>query len=865
MPEMLTRVKTILVLTLLISNRPSAQVRPVIDTAATDHWPIVNAAAISDDGKYIGYRVLEVPTSNATLYVASTMSTWKFEDRKNVSFNFTNTGHLISLDQDGSLSVKKLGKSDELRTANVRNYKYFVSCKTAWLLVTGKDNSLTLSKIGTRQTYRYSHVGTFYQDRDSKKLLIAIVKGDSTTLELIDLHTMKQQDLGSYKKLNGINFSKTGEYLSFIADSPDKEEKAIWWYKEGLNKPAVILTQHSNKIPSNMSIDRIDHISMDGRYLFFYLTPFPLKKADNEVQVKVWSYEDIRLASDQAISEDPKGPFAMLNRSNDYLACFNFFTHSVVPIQQSKNETCTFYNQREDLLLIELLEGSRHEIMWNSKSRSLYYLFDINTGQRRKLDFRPLALGMSPDGKYLLGRQYMHRNIISYNILEDSLSEIYNIPMRSELANNDQLAPQHAGWEDVHTLIFYDEYDIYTVDLSRNLIPACITNGYGRRNNIIFRFAQGKRESVISASDMNILVAFNNSNKQNGFYKLSKEGDPKLLSMGNQLFYMPDIVTAGSRPIKAINSDTWLLSRERSDSSANLYLTHDFRNFYQVSYNYPEHKYNWLSSELMTYATLDGKEGQAIVYKPENFDASKKYPVIMHYYDRKTVNLNVFLIPERMIGPLNIPWFVSRGYIVCTPDIQYKKGETGASAYNFVYGSAKYISTLNYIDSLNIGLFGHSFGGYETCELITRTGFFKAAVAGAPPTNLVSLVGTIYSSGTNTGAMFTEIGQNRIDYTLWQRPDLYVQNSPLFKADKVTTPLLMMSNEHDGAVPVSQGLEFFIALRRLKKQVWLLQYKDEDHTLGNEENMLDYMRKIEDFYDYLLKGRPKPAWMISIR
>ena len=101
--------------------------------------------------------------------------------------------------------------------------------------------------------------------------------------------------------------------------------------------------------------------------------------------------------------------------------------------------------------------------------------------------------------------------------------------------------------------------------------------------------------------------------------------------------------------------------------------------------------------------------------------------------------------------------------------------------------------------------------------------------------------------------------QSRIGSTLWQRPDLYIKASPLFRADKVTTPLLMMHNDADGAVPWYQGIEYFSALRRLGKKAWLIEYNGEDHGLTERRNQKDWSLRMSQFFDYYLEGGPRPG------
>ena len=108
-----------------------------------------------------------------------------------------------------------------------------------------------------------------------------------------------------------------------------------------------------------------------------------------------------------------------------------------------------------------------------------------------------------------------------------------------------------------------------------------------------------------------------------------------------------------------------------------------------------------------------------------------------------------------------------------------------------------------------------------------------------------------------------ETWQLRLGATLWQRPDLYIKNSPIFSADKVKTPILIIHNEHDGNAPFAQGLEWFLAFRRLGKKAWMLQYDEETHGVSFKKNYVDYLIRSTQFFDYYLKDAPAPKWMLD--
>ena len=297
-------------------------------------------------------------------------------------------------------------------------------------------------------------------------------------------------------------------------------------------------------------------------------------------------------------------------------------------------------------------------------------------------------------------------------------------------------------------------------------------------------------------------------------------------------------------------------------SKTELFATADMKNLTQLTDLADQQKnYNWLTAELVKWKMFDGKMSEGLLFKPEDFDPKKKYPVIFYFYERNADGLYNYRAPAPSASTINIPYFVSNGYLVFDPNIYYKNGEPGESAYNSVVSAAKHLAKLPFVDSAKMAIQGQSWGGYQVAYLVTRTKMFAAAGAGAPVANMTSAYGGIrWGSGLSRQFQY-ERSQTRIGASLWQRIDLYIKNSPLFSADKIVTPLLIMHNDKDGAVPWYQGIEFFTALRRLNKKVWLLQYNDEDHNLVERRNRKDLSIRLSQFFDHYLKGAPAPRWM----
>ncbi|HSN60290.1 MAG TPA: prolyl oligopeptidase family serine peptidase, partial [Ferruginibacter sp.] len=467
----------------------------------------------------------------------------------------------------------------------------------------------------------------------------------------------------------------------------------------------------------------------------------------------------------------------------------------------------------------------------------------------------------SPRGNYVYWYNPELKQYFTYNVANGAIKNITE-KIKVPLYDTENDVPDfprpagNTGWvsADEYFLV-NDEFDIWQVDPNGKEEPKNITNGYGRKNKTAFDYIRLDPEKRFLEPGENVLLlAQNKLNKQAGYYlkKIDIISDPVKQGMG---------AYANGPLLKAKNADQYLLQRS-TPAASELFYGNNLTDVTAVTnIAAQQNDYNWLTTELVHWKMFDGKMSEGILYKPQNFDPKKKYPVIFYFYERNSDGLYNYRAPAPSASTINIPYFVSNGYLVFDPNIYYKTGEPGQSAYNSVVSAAKYLATMPWVDAANMGIQGQSWGGYQVAYLVTKTNMFRAAGAGAPVANMTSAYGGIrWGAGINRQFQY-EKTQSRIGATLWQRPDLYLKNSPLFAADKINTPLLLMHNDADGSVPWYQGIEMFTALKRLNKKVWMLQYNGEDHNLVERKNRKDLSVRLSQFFDYYLKGAKPANWI----
>ena len=504
------------------------------------------------------------------------------------------------------------------------------------------------------------------------------------------------------------------------------------------------------------------------------------------------------------------------------------------------------------------------EGQWNYFSPVEISLVNVNDGRKRVLGKVPAGIAsLSPGGKYVTW--FDDRNYYSYNISTgDTVNMTASMPVLVWNDEDDHPMPAEpwgeACWSaDDEAMLIYDKFDIWAVDPQGKRKPECVTGGEGRKRNLRFRYLKtDPEERFVKRGGEMLLEVFDYTDKYNGLATAvyGKNVKPALTVLDGHAY---------TQVRKALDRNVYTWQRANFSESPDIWLCrgNDFGKALQLTDANPQMKdYNWGTAQLVKWRAYDGKESEGVLYVPENLDPSKKYPMLCVFYETGSEDLYRHYTMEPSWSWVNYPFYVSRGYVIFVPDIHYAPGLPGESCYNYVCsGAEEMCRRYPWIDKERIGIDGQSWGGYQTAYLVTRTDMFACAGSGAPVANMTSAFGGIrWESGDSRQAQY-EQGQSRIGRNLWEAPELYIQNSPLFHADRVTTPLLIMHNDQDGAVPWYQGIEMFMALRRLQKPVWMLQYNGEAHNIRARKNRKDITVRLQQFFDHYLKGDPMPKWM----
>jgi len=670
---------------------------------------------------------------------------------------------------------------------------------------------------------------------------------------------------GKYSRLS---WDERQTQLAFLSDRDDTAAKQpkvkLYRWQRGGNQAEELVSTQTAGFRSGWIVSERGAInfSTDGAKVFFGVAPTPeptpepntLVPDEEKVSVDLWNWKDELIQPMQKVR-------ANQDRNRSYRA---FYDRTAKKYAQLADQSMEGLNVTADGRWgLGTDDRPYRTIVGVEGNYADFYL--VNTADNsRKPILKKQNGGMtwSPNGKYALF--YRDKN---WHVFSTADARITNLTEKLGAAfwREDFDSPSEppgfgsAGWtKDEKYVLLYDRFDIWQVAAdgsgAKNL-----TDGIGRKENLVFRYLRLEQpepgeERGIDPTKPLLLRVQNETTRDEGFYVDRIDGGmPEKLLIASKAF---------SNPTKARNADVVMLTGSTFNEFPDLLVTNsNFQNIRKVSNANPQKSnFVWGTSELVSFKNTDGLPLNAILMKPENFDPNKKYPLMVYIYERLTQNLNNFVNPSPGQN-INASYYVSNGYLVLMPDIAYTIGYPGQSALKCVLPAVQAVVDKGFVNEDAIGIQGHSWGGYEIAYMITQTNRFKAAAPGAPVVNMTSAYsGVRWETGLPRQFQY-EHTQSRIGGSLWEYPMRFLENSPLFRLDRVQTPIMYVHNDNDGAVPWYQGIELFLGLRRLGKEAYMFTYNGEPHGIRRRANQEDYTRRLQQFFDHFLKGAPKPDWM----
>ncbi len=872
-------------------------------------WQSIGATELSPNGEWIAYQ-LSVQEDNDSLFVlnrkTNTLYKLPFGSQPQFSKNNQWLAYRIGLPFKEAEKLREQNKPQEsnmgiLNLANgqkeiIKNINRFGFSRNGRFLAVyvnapkenkDKGSVLLLRNLQDSSTHTIGNVTDFAFNKNSDYLAYIVESANiaGNSVELLKLDTYSLQVIASDTlKFSKLGWQKEGEGLSFFKTYKDEkyeEENAIVYSYTDLYKvPKLSLFNPAGRkgFPANMRVFNESNLTLsdDMQTVFFGLkawTPKPKKedkkpadsakgkntdttklatlkpaKADEKLAaVDIWHWKDTEIQPRQKVT------FSQ-DKNASYLSAWNATDN-------------TFFRIAREDTPDALLSGDQKYVITSTDKKykpsfredfADFYLTEVKTGFQQLLFEKSLdgfytGPRSSPGGKYLY--YFKDKNWFTYDI---ATRQTTNLTQNSKTAfwdiRDDHPASRPpvgmGGWSKNDKEIYlYDEYDVWAFSpdgkSSRKL-----TNG--DKDEIRYRINRLDFEELyIDDAAPIYLSAYGDKSKKFG-YAVYQNG-----KMESLVFEGLNI----SRLSKAKDANVFSYIKQDYHLSPELYAGDNFSNDRKITGTNPQQQdYYWGKSQLISYTNKNGKKMQGALFYPAGYDAGKKYPMIVYIYELLSNTVHNYTNPSQR-SAYNTTNFTTNGYFVFRPDIVYETNDPGMSAVNCVVPAVNEVLKTGMIDANKVGLMGHSWGAYQTAFLVTQTELFKAACAGAPLTDLISMSLSIYwNSGTPDQKIF-ETSQGRFDGPWYERTDAHIRNSPMFNATKIKAPLLVAFGDKDGAVDWHQGIEMYGTMRRMEKPHVMLVYADENHGLAKKENQIDYQKRQREWFDHYLLGKPAEKWI----
>lgn len=876
-------VKFILTISLLsFSLCVYAQKKP-LDHSVYDGWQSLSNLTLSENGHWISYSI-EPQVGDNLLVIENPEKGKKIVIPRGTKAAFTDgSGFLVCTIKpphqltettkekiSDTLAVLNLKTNETWKRGGVQSF----SLKSEnWIIfrTSARPENLSVRNLVSGEEFEFDKVQS-YKFIGSTNGLLLLLRDDKehgrSFISIKDFRTMTFDTLVSEKgKIWNFNLSNNQDKLAYIIETGQSLQiKQYDFFSKEFN--AII---DDKDLPDSLQLNsaRTPFYSENDERLYFGAKRrvrhnTHIEDTDRST-VEIWRYNDTNYFPTQVKSKQFGSDWDFLTVYNFASSSHSILERGIIRVPRVKSNHILLGKSNFSLTAAS---------QWSGAYNREFDLYNINPDNGSlSLIEKSIPSCSGVDVIQILDRYFVWYDCIKKDYFAWDGKNIQNISEKISVPLYDiswdkpgnPLPYGIMGWvEKDSAVLIYDQFDIWKVDVNGKKQPVNLTQSEGRKQNTEIRYAFKKPGVIDVKIDLNhttLLKTFNFKDRSSGLSILTPSSQNYIkLQVPGSGFYIDFVSQANEKLI---------YTKENYQNSPDLYYSRiDYKKGTLTekkitSLNPQQSAYTWGTSELYHWTTFNGHKAEGIVYKPENYDPKKKYPLICHYYEGLRVfgpDLNKYEAPSPSRQSINISYFVSRGYVVFVPGISFTLGETCASTYDFVVSGVESLIKEGFIDKNKMGIQGGSFGGYETFCLITKTNMFKAAWASVPVGNLITQYGLTHGLG-GAGHGLVENGQFRMNAKLWDDVDRYIENSPYFHLENVTTPTVIVSNENDPITRLENGIEMFLGMRRLEKKVWLLTYRGERHALDKRENQMDLQKRMSVYFDYYLRDCPPPIWL----
>lgn len=838
-------------------------------------WGTLQLEELSEKGKWVSYT-MQYEQQTDTLFLKNT------ENKKTIAFpkgfegKFNKEESFACLTPAG-LATINLKTNQQQFLPNVVAFAFSENGKYRIVLKKDSNNQKSLEISSSNREWKedIEDATAFLLNPAANKLVCTIESNNHNALMVVNLdNNITKKVLVEDTKYHFTNlaWNASGNALAFFQEAMDKttqKDAKLVYYNCKENKPISFSLEEQSHISQEMQMDTGGiiplTISDDGQKVFFGIKEKDLIENKNNLKsVQIWKGSDNWIYPQQKIIQNWKKTVKT--------AVWEIATNQCLPITSIEYPKLMLDGKQQWALLYNPI-AEKPQYKYNDDRD--FYAKNLQTGES-KLVIKQLPENSQnilsiPNTNYIVYYQNKNWWVLDLNTqMKQNLTE--NLNINFEDANYDRAGDKPtygiAAWnKKKNSLLIYDQYDIWEITIDGKQTTRLTS---GKEKQICFRIPKRKNGTWnninfdgLSCSevdlDQGLILEANGDNLFSGYYTWTKK------QKESKITYTDKTV---DQLIKASKKNSYVYREQDYDSPPTLLFNDSSKNNPQKLFesNPQHHNYNWGKSTLVYYQNTQGKTLKGILYYPAGYDSNKKYPMIVHLYERQSNDLHCYINPSQLDSRgFNRTNFTTQGYFVLYPDISFEIGNPGLSALDCVVAATQKVIDKGLVLPNKIGLIGHSFGGYESSFIVTKTDLFATAVIGAAATDLTSWYLTVGWNNGRPEIWRFENQQWRMGKSLFEDMDAYNRNSPILHVKQISTPILLWTGEEDKQVNSNQSIEFYLALRRLEKPSTLLIYPKERHVILKDENQKDLTHRIQNWFDYYLKDKEPESWILEMK
>lgn len=858
----------VLLLALLYYDYLQAQKAVITDTSYLS-WTKVANGEMSANGRYVLYNVISKRENAINTIIRSTDLKWQ-RTLPNITFpRFSNEEEYLFGLVNRKLIQLKLGTKTLDSLAETEMYWMRTVGKQEYLIyhITGKG-LLVINAIGKSKIDTIADVESIWVEENGTRLVLKKkrIHDSCETLVIYDLYDHQYRTFYTGNDVGDVIFDNHRTSIAFV--SLQNGEKSIWLYSVLSNQVRKLFSQDTLK-PFILSTNQFWQFSPSSNRLYFGGDESGKKYKQNTDEPDVWNYQD-RIVYPYF----KKNGFNLAEFKRQHqLFSVELGDHKITQLTSKIEKIVSQVNGKlDDYFVVQTLDTFSCTSLSAQQEIKSYYLVYPNLNKRMPLKEGTVNsltnFHFSPDKKYIIYFDEDSNSWTCFHILtgrkntfgetiKDDLAP-YQINLRQ--TRNGTLGI--ASWiKGTYRVVIQGENHLWEVSINNRSKPVDLTY-VNHEKPIKFSFCEDLWQKQIDPNTDQFVCGIDQVTRSLGLYRLNIAKRQFVFVYGGKYSWNIQHGSVSRQFFqKAEGTEAFLFCSGNVSETPNYHFTRDFKSITPLSDFYPERSYNWLSSELLSYSDSLGNICHGILYKPDNFDESKKYPIIFDIYQDQSYLLNRYISPEPVGANINIPLMVSNGYLVFKPDVYMKQGESGRYILMSIIAAADYFAGFRWVDESRLGITGHSLGGGEVNYIVSKTNRFRAALAGAGISSMINDFNDLWHKGTGFDKQGYVINAYGMSGRLENSVEEYLDFSPILHTKNINTPLLLFHNEDDLNVDFYHSTQLFLQLRSMGKPVWLLNYNGESHFLIEEKNKLDYQAKAKSYFDHFLKGRVIPDWM----